>query len=122
MTARVVELHVSRSQVTFDIIPRASLRKKEYWPVTKATVPWFHQEHGLNERGYVPGIQFGEEGCMPKIIASEEDCLRRWGMKTNGGFEFTRRGWSESPWMSHRIEKIYRATHQRPLPPTGLRG
>ncbi|KAG0596142.1 hypothetical protein M758_UG228100 [Ceratodon purpureus] len=65
----------------------ASLREKEYRPVIKATVPWFHQEHGLNDKGFVPGIRFGEKGWMNLIIASEGDCLRRWGKKTAGGFK-----------------------------------
>lgn len=100
----------------------ASLREKEYPVVTYGTVPWFHHDQGLNDQGYIPGIRETEKCCLSKILANEADCLRRWGKKTHGGFKFNRRGWSESPRMCRRIEALYRATHQRPLPRTRVVG
>ncbi|KAG0593901.1 hypothetical protein M758_UG029700 [Ceratodon purpureus] len=100
----------------------ASLREKEYPVITKAIVPYFHHDQGLNVRGFIPRIRETEKNYLPKIIANEADCIRRWGKKTHGGFKFNRRGWSGSPRMCRRIESLYRATHQRPLPSTRVVG
>ena len=100
----------------------ASLREKEYQVHQKSTIPWFHHDQGLNDRGFIPGIRETEKNYLPTVIANEADCILRWGKKTHGGFKFNRRGWSESPRMCRRIEILYKATHQRPLPSTKVVG
>ncbi|KAG0571792.1 hypothetical protein KC19_VG042900 [Ceratodon purpureus] len=86
----------------------ASLRGREHYP--KGSVPWFHKDQGLNNRGYIPGIREGEHCCMSR------------GKKTGGGFKFSRPNWSESLRMCRRIERLYRTTHQRPLPKSKIVG
>ena len=53
---------------------------------------------------------------MLERIANQEDCIKRWGVKLHSTYNFTRRGWSESPRMVHRIKSLYRKCHQRSFP------
>ncbi|KAG0609735.1 hypothetical protein M758_7G010200 [Ceratodon purpureus] len=76
---------------------------------------WFHEEEGLNKRGYVPGAAATAAFSLPHNVASKSMCERRWGPMKGGKFWYAKPGESESPRQCYRIERLYQITHQRPI-------
>ncbi|KAG0595805.1 hypothetical protein M758_UG199200 [Ceratodon purpureus] len=73
---------------------------------------WFHVSKGLNNFGYVPGIQKSDADHLPVSIVSEDDCCARW-KKDASGFRYAVEESMESPKMQDRIESLYEETHFR---------
>ena len=68
---------------------------------------WFKQEKGLPHRGYLPS-----PGGLPTTIASEEECVARWGeRKGSNGFKVQKTYKNYAA-----LKKRYEDVHQRPLP------
>lgn len=93
----------------------ASLREENYRAPIKGTKHWLCRDQGLNDIGYIPGIQEGDAGYMPRTVVSVDHCIARWGEMEGGRFRYDRPGRSESPRMQRKFEVLYQKTHQRPI-------
>ena len=54
--------------------------------LAKGDARWFHEDKGLNNRGYVLGAAALEGFTMPTTIASKSMCEARWGLMKGGKF------------------------------------
>ncbi|KAG0559418.1 hypothetical protein KC19_10G103000 [Ceratodon purpureus] len=90
-------------------------RAKIHGAREKGDPRWFHEEEGLNRRGYVPGAAATAAFSLPHNVASKSMCERRWGPMKGGKFWYAKPGQSESPRQCYRIERLYQITHQRPI-------
>ena len=83
--------------------------------MSRGESPWFHNEEGLNDEGYIPGAPGDHPSSLPKNVVSEAMCADRSGPRSSGSFWYAKPGRSESPRQIYRIEKLYQLTHQRPM-------
>ena len=67
---------------------------------------WFKQHKGLPHKGYLPS-----HGGMPAWMASEDDCVERWGSRKKEVGYYVPKNYVEYG----RLKKRYEQVHQKPM-------